>query len=156
MVMAKPVRELNEKPCTVGHLFLCPLPLPGLVLSNSFEPCFQRPRPKLSASRSFRLMQNESFSGCRCPIGPANLQVSCMEESAWFSQKPLPVCMPAGISICRAPFRWVLKLAEATSDPPPTVTSWRKQVSFVALPSWQSTRLKSSTKSLVACFASRG
>jgi hypothetical protein len=97
MVKAKPVRELNEKPGIVGHLFLCPLPLPGLVLSSSFEPCFQRPRLKLSTSRSFRSMQNESFSGCRCPIGPANLQVSCMEESAWFSQKPLPVCMPAGI-----------------------------------------------------------
>jgi hypothetical protein len=49
MVEAKPTRELNEKPGIEGHLFLCPLPLPRLVLSNSFEPYFQRPRLKLSA-----------------------------------------------------------------------------------------------------------
>ena len=56
---------------------------------------------------------------------PPTLQVCCMEASAWFSQKPLPAFMPAGISIYRAPFRWELKLAEAISDPPLTVISWR-------------------------------
>jgi hypothetical protein len=124
--------QLREISC--GPVFLCPLPPPGLIPLNSFALCFQRPRPRLLALKSFRSTQKNYCSGCRCPIGRANLQACCMAVSAWFLRKPLPVCMPAGISICLAPFRSELKLMEAIFDPLPTVISWRKRVSFAALP----------------------